>query len=165
MQMAVAPRPHIRLATIDGEIARDEAIDQVLAAASPAWKRAVHDLIYNLPEGWEGIFERDSFHGRSRWPLGAHARGVGRHRADRAAQPDASIQKPDSRRKNDRLAQPRTHVQGAGAHRIDADETRSVFVRRSRQPAARWPFHGEAALIASTKFNESGFRRRPAREP
>ena len=54
-------RPHIRLATIDGETARDEAIDQVLAAASPAWKRAVHKLIYDLPEGWEGIFEEIRF--------------------------------------------------------------------------------------------------------
>lgn len=57
----MASQPHIRLATIDGEIARDEAIDQVLAAASPAWKRAMRDLIYNLPEGWEGIFEEIRF--------------------------------------------------------------------------------------------------------
>ena len=57
----MTPKPRIRLATIDGEIARDEAIDQVLAAASPAWKRAMHDLIYNLPEGWEGIFEEIRF--------------------------------------------------------------------------------------------------------
>jgi hypothetical protein len=49
------PSPHA------AEIARDEAIDQVLAAASPAWKRAVHELIYNLPEGWEGIFEQIRF--------------------------------------------------------------------------------------------------------
>jgi hypothetical protein len=54
-------KPRIRLATIDGEIARDEAIDQVLAAANPAWKRALRDLIYNLPEGWEGIFEEIRF--------------------------------------------------------------------------------------------------------
>jgi hypothetical protein len=54
-------RPHIRLATIDGEIARDEGIAQVLRAASPAWKRAMRDLIYNLPEGWEGIFEEIRF--------------------------------------------------------------------------------------------------------
>lgn len=45
----------------EGEIARDEAITQVLAAASPAWKRAMRDLIYNLPEGWEGIFEEIRF--------------------------------------------------------------------------------------------------------
>jgi hypothetical protein len=45
----------------EGEIARDEAIAQVLAAASPAWKRAMRDLIYNLPEGWEGIFEQIRF--------------------------------------------------------------------------------------------------------
>jgi len=57
----MASQPHIRLATINGEIARDEAIDQVLAAASPAWKRALRDLIYNLPEGWEGIFEQIRF--------------------------------------------------------------------------------------------------------
>ena len=40
---------------------RDEAIDQVLAAASPAWKHAVHELIYYLPFGWEGIFEEIRF--------------------------------------------------------------------------------------------------------
>jgi hypothetical protein len=57
----MTPQPHLRLATIDGEIARDEGIAQVLAAASPAWKRAVHELIYNLPEGWEGIFEQIRF--------------------------------------------------------------------------------------------------------
>ena len=55
------PQPHLRLATIDGEVARDEAIDQVLAAADPAWKAAVHKLIYNLHFGWEGIFEEIRF--------------------------------------------------------------------------------------------------------
>ena len=45
----------------EGEIARDESIAQVLAAASPAWKRAMRDLIYNLPEGGEGIFEEIRF--------------------------------------------------------------------------------------------------------
>jgi hypothetical protein len=44
-------------ASHEGEIARDEGIAQVLSAANPAWKRAMRDLIYNLPEGWEGIFE------------------------------------------------------------------------------------------------------------
>jgi hypothetical protein len=57
----MTPQPHIRLATIDGEIARDEGIAQVLRAASPAWKHAMRDLIYNLPEGWEGIFEKIRF--------------------------------------------------------------------------------------------------------
>jgi hypothetical protein len=42
---------------VPGEVLRDEGIEQTLAAASPAWKLAVRDLIYNLPEGWEGIFE------------------------------------------------------------------------------------------------------------
>jgi hypothetical protein len=57
----MAVQPHLRLATIDGEIARDEGVAQVLRAASPAWKRAVHKLIYDLPEGWEGIFEEIRF--------------------------------------------------------------------------------------------------------
>jgi hypothetical protein len=51
----------LRLATIDGEIARDDAIDRVLAAASPAWKRSVLQLINDLPFGWEGIFEQIRF--------------------------------------------------------------------------------------------------------
>jgi hypothetical protein len=54
------PPPH------EGEIARDEAIDQVLAAASPAWKHAVHELIYYLPFGWEGIFEQIRFMAEAR---------------------------------------------------------------------------------------------------
>ena len=54
-------QPHIRLATIGGEIARDEAIDQVLAAASPVWKAGVLRLIEDLPWGWEGIFEQIRF--------------------------------------------------------------------------------------------------------
>jgi hypothetical protein len=56
--------PDLWLATLNGqpvvvpgEVLRDEGIDQVLAAASPAWITAVTALIYNLPEGWEGIFE------------------------------------------------------------------------------------------------------------
>lgn len=57
---------HLRLATIDGEIARDEAIDRVLRAATLAWKRALRDLIYNLPEGWEGIFEEIRFMAEAR---------------------------------------------------------------------------------------------------
>jgi hypothetical protein len=62
MSLSVKPgKTTLRLATIDGEIARDEGIAQVLGAASPAWKRAVRDLIYNLPEGWEGIFEEIRF--------------------------------------------------------------------------------------------------------
>jgi hypothetical protein len=58
-------KPRLRLATINGEIARDEAIDRVLKAADPAWRSAVRDLIYNLPEGWEGIFERIRFMGEA----------------------------------------------------------------------------------------------------
>jgi hypothetical protein len=51
-----------RLATIDGEIARDEAIGQVLGSADPAWRRAVLDLITSqVPLGWEGIFEEIRF--------------------------------------------------------------------------------------------------------
>ena len=57
----MASQPHLRLATIDGEIARDEGIDRVLKAAKLKWKRAIRDLIYNLPEGWEGIFEEIRF--------------------------------------------------------------------------------------------------------
>jgi hypothetical protein len=54
--------PDIWLATLNGqpvpgEVLRDEAIEQVLSAASSSWKLALRDLIYNLPEGWEGIFE------------------------------------------------------------------------------------------------------------
>jgi alkylation response protein AidB-like acyl-CoA dehydrogenase len=57
----------LRLATIDGEIARDEAIDRVLDATSPAWKRAVHALICDdLPFGWEGIFEQIRFMAEAR---------------------------------------------------------------------------------------------------
>jgi hypothetical protein len=42
---------------VPGEVLRDEGIEQVLSAASPTWKSALRDLIYNLPENWEGIFE------------------------------------------------------------------------------------------------------------
>ena len=65
--MATPEAPKLRLvvsnpsSSHEGEIARDEGIAQVLATASPAWKRAMRDLIYNLPEGWEGIFEEIRF--------------------------------------------------------------------------------------------------------
>ena len=84
--MTPQPQPHLRLATIDGEIARDEAIDQVLAAASPAWKRAMRDLVYNLPEGWEWASWKRS----ASWPHAAattqtHVRGLGESRRPRFA--------------------------------------------------------------------------------
>jgi hypothetical protein len=68
-------QPHLRLATIDGEIARDEAIDQVLGAADPVWRRAVLDLIiYRVPLGWEGIFEEIRFM--------AEAAGLNAHKSE-----------------------------------------------------------------------------------
>jgi len=50
-------KPLLYLATIDGQVARDEGVDQVLRAASPVWKKAMRELIYGLPEGWEGTGE------------------------------------------------------------------------------------------------------------
>ena len=45
------------LATIDGQIARDQGIALANANAHPAWKAAVAKFIYDLPCGWIGIGE------------------------------------------------------------------------------------------------------------
>ena len=47
----------LRLATIDGELARDEGMARALAAEKAAWREAWFWVVYWLPEGWEGLGE------------------------------------------------------------------------------------------------------------
>ena len=53
----MASQPQIRLATIDGEILRDEGMALAQSAASPAWWFAMLCFIAALPEGWTGLAE------------------------------------------------------------------------------------------------------------
>lgn len=47
----------VRLVTVNGQLARNQGIALVIQNARSSWKRAWHDLVYSLPEGWEGTGE------------------------------------------------------------------------------------------------------------
>jgi len=50
------PTP-LRLIALDGQMLRDEGFARTLKSAHPGWMFQWKEIVYALPEGWEGIGE------------------------------------------------------------------------------------------------------------